>query len=588
MNMNELLENYIPYPIRTKVSSIDPRLDVFWQDYLLGIFRDLSPKDRKNVAQQILAPKHIVWNAQAKKFEFAPPPENGEAFDFAKFVKQIDGKYRQAKTLGGQLGEFLNALKTMDDAVKIAEHLESQLNRINKLDVKDDLALQVVKNTLHREFIYQVAQIIRDKKDWVLPKNHRNLNPSIVKTFFNEVYLKQQLMGFWFKTLRNRELDEFPFEIINTFFKKEHKVRQLEVVRASKYLFGIAPLPEFQSNPFTARRFLQEDSLFSRSRILLNGVALNTAMLGNSDESYTETFKKQVDCIITLETTVSQIVIDFLTQLEQYHDDVLLPLLFAQFDVNRRFETVLEQRLQEYEKLLTENILQPFLNALLKLMKHNDEHEYLYIGMRQLFGSILSAFKEFQTQPLVMDHENVAILMGRLVAYATFLEKRHNDIFNMSAVSEEEWQRSHEKCQIPMKEIKSAVQKNIKAFRQLQKEIAAQQELVDKDPSFLDKILKTKAKQEEKLEHLKKEARQIAWDVHHKVFHLPKDFKEHMVHLEFESLLMFNEKQRNYAFPAGDNGVSRLPVVLTVPEYRLDFDLAHFANDLNLKANKAG
>lgn len=75
MNMNELLENYIPYPIRTKVSSIDPRLDVFWQDYLLGIFRDLSPKDRKNVAQQILAPKHIVWNAQAKKFEFAPPPK---------------------------------------------------------------------------------------------------------------------------------------------------------------------------------------------------------------------------------------------------------------------------------------------------------------------------------------------------------------------------------------------------------------------------------------------------------------------------------------------------------------------------------
>lgn len=75
MNLNDLLENYIPYPIRTKVSSIDPRLDVFWQDYLFETFRELSPKDRENVMKQILTPKHIIWNKDSKKFEYNPPPK---------------------------------------------------------------------------------------------------------------------------------------------------------------------------------------------------------------------------------------------------------------------------------------------------------------------------------------------------------------------------------------------------------------------------------------------------------------------------------------------------------------------------------
>lgn len=585
MNLNDLLENYIPYPIRTKVSSIDPRLDVFWQDYLFETFRELSPKDRENVMKQILTPKHIIWNKDSKKFEYNPPPENAEGSDFESIIRKIPPQHKQMKALAIKLNEYLNTLKTMDDALKIAEFLESHFKKIYQINVEDNIELQVLKNKIHQEFTYQVADIIRNKKDWVLPKNHRGLNPSIIKTFFNEVYLKQQLLGFWFKTLRNRELDEFPYEIINTFLKKEHKVRQLEVVRASKYLFGIAPLPEFQSNPFMPRRFLQEETLFTRNRILLNGVAINTAMLANCDEKYTETFKKQVNCIITLETTVSQLVIDFLTKIEKYHDDNLLPLLFSPFDVNKRFETLLEQRLQQYEKLLTDNILEPLMDALKNLVKNDDEHEYLYIGLRQLFGNILSVFKDFQNQPLLMDNHQVAVLMGRLVAYASFLEKRHGEIFNMSAISD--WERNHNQSQEPIGEIKKIVQKNIKQFRQLQKDIRAQEELVEKEPTFFEKLLKTKEKQAEKLEELKKDARQMAWEVHHKVFHLPKDFKQQMVHLEFESLLMFDEKLRNYAFPAGDNGVNRLPIVLTLPENRLDFDLSQFSSDLQLQSSKA-
>ena len=54
-------EDYIPYPVRIKVTQIDPRLDYYWQQDLLRLFGQITPQQRKNVAQQLLAPQNIHW-----------------------------------------------------------------------------------------------------------------------------------------------------------------------------------------------------------------------------------------------------------------------------------------------------------------------------------------------------------------------------------------------------------------------------------------------------------------------------------------------------------------------------------------------
>ncbi|SOD68332.1 hypothetical protein SAMN02746062_01212 [Alysiella filiformis DSM 16848] len=568
------LIDHIPYTLRTQINQIDPRIDVFWQDHLLDLFKAMSAQERQNVAKQILAPKRIAWNAEQKIFEY----HHNQADNLEQAIAQVPANAKRMKAFALKLPDHLNALKTMDDVVKIAEFLENLIGQIHKQDVQDSVQLQRAKQRLLTEFIYAAADIIKQKKEFLIPKTVRGLNLPIIKTFINEVYLKHQLLGYWFKTLRNRQLADMPHEVLNQFLRQEQRIRQLEVVRASKYLFSIAPSLEYAVNPFTIRRFLLEERLFGGS-VLLNGVALNTAMLANCDDIYIAKFKKQIDLVITIEASVSRAIIDFFAEIEQYHDDVLLPMLFEPFKSVQNIDVAVAERLKQYEKLLTQRILEPMTQAVSKMAKNNDECEYLYVGMRQLFGSIVQSFQDFQTLPAVLGNETATTLFAQLVAYASFLEKRRTEVFVHQ--SEVDWANHHNRAQEGLNKVRDWVNKQIKPYRDLVKQVAAQQELMEKPVGFIGKMLHTKEKQQEKLDELKKEMRQTAWGVHQNIFHMPKDFKEQMVHLEFDSLLITNEMQRNYAYPAGNNGMTRLPVVLTLPENRTEFDLSAFANELH-------
>lgn len=573
-NARDDLSEHIPYALRTEVNQIDPRIDVFWQDHLLELFKSMTAQERVNVAKQILTPKNILWNAESKTFEYHPnPKENLEAA-----IAQIPVNAKRMKAFANKLPDHLNTLRTMNDVVKIAEYLENIIGQFAKQDVQDSVQLQRAKQRMQTEFIYAVADIIKQKTDMEVPKTARYLNMPTIKTFINEVYLKHQLLGYWFKTLRNRQLADMPHEVVNDFLRKEQRIRQLEVVRASKYLFAIAPTLEYSVNPFTVRRFLLEERLFGGS-VLLNGVALNTAMLANCDEKYIKFFQKQIDLVITIEASVSRAVIDFFAEIEKYNDDVLLPMLFEPFKSAQNLDLLVAERLKQYEKMLTQQILEPMTNALTRMANNNDECEYLYVGMRQLFGNIVQAFRDFQTQPAVLGNEAATVMFAKLVAYATFLEKRRAEVFVHQ--SEESWETNHKKAQEGLTKVRDWVNKQVKPYRELGKQVAAQQELMEKPVGFLGKLMNTREKQQEKLDELKKEMRQVAWGVHQNIFHMPKDFKEQMVHLEFDSLLITDEMQRNYAFPAGDNGMTRLPIILTLPENRVDFNLSEFANDLH-------
>ena len=65
--------------------------------------------------------------------------------------------------------------------------------------------------------------MIREKKDLEIPENRRGLNASIIKTFINEVFLKQQLLGYWFKTMRNRQVSTNATSVTEPIFCVENK-----------------------------------------------------------------------------------------------------------------------------------------------------------------------------------------------------------------------------------------------------------------------------------------------------------------------------------------------------------------------------
>ena len=57
---------------------------------------------------------------------------------------------------------------------------------------------------------------------------------------------------------------------------------------------------------------------------------------------------------------------------------------------------------------------------------------------------------------------------------------------------------------------------------------------------------------------------------------VPKSLLRYSVFIEFESLTSMNEFERHYAFPNGDNGLTRLPVLMKIPENLGDFDFEAF------------
>lgn len=568
--------DYIPYPIRSQINQIDPRLDVFWQDYLLGILKDLSEHDRRNVAGQLLVPKKIFWDNHSKTFEYAP---DGSEDSLVQLLSDIPPHAHHFKAFAQGSTHYLKHLKSYEHVEQIADFLENILDKIQELPTDEDTALQNLKQRLYTEFIYACGEIIRNKPELTLPDNYRGLNSNILKTFINEVYLKHKLLGYWFKTLSHRELADLPSELLNDFLHKQQKIRQLEIIRTSKYIFALAPTVESDKDPFAIRRFLQEETLFSQNQIIFNGVALNPTLLTPNSGSYQDTFKQQIGCIITLQSDVRIEIFDFLEEVEYFHGTVLLPLLFSPWPTDMPLNKAVGERLLQYEKLLVQNILYPLREVLLNTVGNNNEHDVLYIGMRRLFGNILSTFKEFLSLPALLLNEQADLLFGRLVGYTLFLEKRRKCVFVMQ--SREVWRQQSALMHEPVKQLSAILSRSIEQHRELNKEILSRQAAVEAHNSLMDILLKRKQREQEALNRLKRRSGQAQLEAYQQMLSLPRSYPEQVVHLEFDSLLMSSENKRHYAFPAGDNGITRLPVVMPLPTNGLNFNLTTFAYELN-------
>lgn len=258
--------DYIPYQLRTRITQIDPKLDVFWQQHLHEIFTRITPQERKNIAEQLLTPNNIFWNSDKKVFEY----RDSLNLSFSQICANIPAKFKKFKSMAKKVQASLEDLDIERDALKIADYLEQTLHTIAEFDTEDDLELQIQKQRFRRAFIYVAGDIIRHKRELILPDNVRKLSSDVVKVFINEVFLKHQVLGYWFKTMRQRQLREYRQPLVGEYLASVQKSLQLEVVPASGYIFIIAPMAEYSADLFTIRRFLQEDLLFNRT-LLLNG-----------------------------------------------------------------------------------------------------------------------------------------------------------------------------------------------------------------------------------------------------------------------------------------------------------------------------
>ena len=75
-------------------------------------------------------------------------------------------------------------------------------------------------------------------------------------------------------------------------------------------------------------------------------------------------------------------------------------------------------------------------------------------------------------------------------------------------------------------------------------------------------------------------------EVHHRcyleIIRIQKHFSQHSLYLESKNLISADDpKVRHYAFADGENGITRLPLLLQLPENRDNFNLQSIALVLN-------
>ncbi|MEG0487731.1 MAG: hypothetical protein RR575_07325 [Acinetobacter sp.] len=554
----------IPYQTRAMLSQLEPSTDLNWEGTLLHVFDTENIEVREEIDRQILKPKDIQWNRVTNTFEYTIT--NSLSILKHSFTSE------RMRSIASKLSNSINWLKNITDSVQIADYLENALHQIDLIPVDDNLSLQREKMLIRRVFLQDVAKLIRKIKIEP-PQGIRHLTCEQIRCFIVEVFIKQQLLGYWFKPLlpKSAGLRNHPF--FKYYVLEEQKVRKFDIVKTSEFIYLIAPIQNFEQNPYSIRRFLFEDNIEYKNQIFITGLVLEIDKI--EDETYKNDIDQLMQKMVTIQSQVQKDVIEIVQDFEYFTDKKLLPFLMEPLGMSaNNSDSVAQNHLKKIEQLITANILMPLRNAVKNDLSHIEEFEYLFMSVHRIFSEILSHYRDFKEQPALFFNHAVQLFEYRLLAYLKLLEKRKDEIF--IPMSKHEWQVMHERSQQPVKKIQAILHEQMTDYRDLTHYVTQlKKEKTTWQSSFIKRILRGE-RVENEIAQTNQAALLIKKQTYMEVLAVPKSLSKYNVFIEFESLTSMSELERHYAFPNGDNGLIRLPLLMKIPENLIDFNIEEF------------
>lgn len=564
----------IPYQLRARLSQLEPSLDLDWQRELRTVLADVSAELKESIDFQILKPKKILWDRDANQYRYQA--QHSVELLSQKFLNDRMRYYASTFALS------LQSLKGLNDSLQIADYLENALEQIDKIEVDENFQMQREKLELRRTFLLNAAEIIHELKLQPL-EGVRQLTEEHVKCFITEVFIKQQLLGYWYKPLLKRQTVEMKHPLFRYFLIKEQEIRHFDIVRTSRFLFIVAPVMDVQQNPYSIRRFLIEEKGALEDQVYLNVLVLD--LKEDMDEEVVETLKSQMQRMVTLQSQIHLDVIDIVHDLEQISEQKLLPLLVEPIQVVEKNADVVAQRhLKNFEEILTRELLLPMRDAIRDHLSHIEEFAYLYLHVYKIFTEILAYYRDFKAQPGFMFNSYIQNFEYKLLAFIRLLEKRKGETF--IPMNRNEWQVMHQRSEQPIKDIQTTIADNVQQYRDLKKYINTlnRQKAEYEKKSMLKKLWR-KDNSDEAIEIALNKLQQLKRSMFLEIIQVSRTHENSSVFLEFESLQSFQKVERHYAFPCGDNGLTRLPVLIHLPETYDDFDVENFNASMSLDMN---
>ena len=560
-------DGYLEYYGRLCVSQICPDLDIAWRARLEKIFSSMPLPWCENIYKELLAPAGVIWSFKDNTHTFG---RRAAKIGLKEFIETQCPAPLQM--LAGKCLASVHEIEQTDSTVDIARTLERTLDEFQEGVSAMETDTLLARRTLMDKYIRTAGAAIKLKKELQPPPSQRGMDADVARTFINEVFLKQKLLGPRFMLLRRRQLERSDQPFFRDFLSQQQSVRRLEIIHTTRYIFALAAPADVQENAFSAQRFFSEEA--TSAQMPAGSASYSSSFIRESridDIKRVAVFKEQIENIISLSSQVSQGVRDTLERMEEHYDLRMRSILFSTLVVpSVPTKSIIAHRLGQYKSMLESGILQPLKKCIVQECVHHIDFSYLFTSVRQLFGEIIADFASFQSQSLVLGDTGAERMLARLQAYAQLLVKRRERIFSSDAV--QNWQENSAAAAGPRKGLRDIIKKYGKQSLKLKKQAVLDGQEKESDSFFGRLLARGKAEDEgDTLSEAQMEIKKIRRTAHLEIINLFTQWRDEILVLDREPL-RFLKRQRCYAVCAGSNGLDKLPVLAVFPENYNDFD----------------
>ena len=565
------MQTYIPYHLRVQLKQIDPILDKHWQQQLDSILSKTPQALHQKIEDQYLKAKNISWNYLNQTFEFKGHISLKEL--------QLNTQNSELLQLAHRINTTFSYLQSYQTEFQIADYLETIVREINQIDLdnpKDIQAQQLIK----KAFLYDTALIIREL-NFSVSENHRHLNIEQVRTFIFEVFMKSEILGSWFAHILPSEYADQELTIFQDYFISEQQVRDFEIIKTFQYYFVLSSSYDSSISAYSIRRFLTEESFGKEDRFYISGLVLDPQQL--NQPNYFENFKQLMTRIIGIQSQMNPHIVELVESLHEYNHQRLIPSLKEILNIQSfSIEHLVKEHLEILEKDLSLNILEPFLKGLKNSVQHTDELEFCYLNILRLINEFLHQLEILSQEPILQFNPHARLFKYRLIAYLKLLEQRRAQIFVLFH-DEFHYQQHVREVSAPTQEMRELLNDAIEQTRQIQQHIRQlERETQNKqNASFIKRLFKKPENHEFKINELKQNIIDVRDRCYLRIIALQKQTTQVSVYLEAKNLIPVDSKMRHYAFANGENGVTRLPLLLQLPEERNSFNMQSMLLALN-------
>lgn len=566
------MQTYIPYQLRVKLKQIDPILDNKWQQQLNAILSATPKELHEKIEERYLKPKNIHWNYLTATFEF-------HGYIRLQDIPQYT-QHPELLQLAKNVQSSFDYLETYQTDFQIADFLETVIHEMNQIELHEPQDIQA-QLLLKKAFLYDAALIIRDL-DFTVTTNHRNLDQAQIRSFIFEVFMKSEILGNWFAYILPSEYAQQKPSIFQDYFVHELHVRDFEIIDATDYYFIVSSSYDSRVSAYSIRRFLTEENFGVENKFYISGLVLDPKKLDQID--YIENFKQQMTQIIGIQRQMNPHIVELIESLHLYKQEQLLPQMKKVVDI-QGFSTdyLVKEHLDCLEKDLCLQVLEPFARGLKQSVQQSDELEFCYLNLKRLMTELLHQFEALSQEPMLQFNPYARGFKYRLIAYLHLLVQRRAQVFVLFE-DEYHYQRHLNAVIAPVQKIREHVNAAIEQSRNIQQQIRSLEREIqtNEKAGFFKRLLKKSENNQVKIEKLKKSLIYIQDRCYIGIISIQKQATQQSVYLEAKNLISrIDPKIRHYAFANGENGITRLPLLLQLPEDRHSFNMQNISLALN-------